>query len=70
MIRKGRLNVGADADVVVFDPATVSDRATYQEPAQHSTGIRYVMVNGQLVVDNGELNADVQPGRPVRRGIS
>ncbi len=68
MIRKGRLNPGADADVVVFDPVTVNDRATYQEPAQHSAGIRYVLVNGQLVVEDGKLNEDVQPGRAVRRG--
>ncbi len=69
MIRKGRLNPGADADVVVFDPATVADRATYREPAQHSAGIRYVLVNGQIVVEDGKLNPDVQPGRPVRRGM-
>lgn len=69
MIRKGRLNPGADADVVVFDPATVIDRATFTEPARRSAGIRYVLVAGQLVVEDGRLNRAIKPGRPVRRGV-
>jgi N-acyl-D-aspartate/D-glutamate deacylase len=67
MRAKGRLRPGADADVVVFDPATVADRATYDKPMVASTGVRYVVVNGTLVVDGGELVRDVFPGRGVRR---
>lgn len=66
MGRKGRLQVGSDADITIFDPETVIDRATYSEPLLPSTGIRYVLVGGELVVNNGELVHGVQPGRPVR----
>jgi len=64
---KGRLSVGADADVTVFDPQQVTDRATFDKPAQYSTGIQYVAVHGVLVVKNGELVAGVNPGTGVRR---
>ena len=59
--------MGAYADITVFDPATIIDRATYREPAQYSDGIHYVLVNGALVVDDGELVPNATPGRPVRR---
>jgi N-acyl-D-aspartate/D-glutamate deacylase len=68
MARKGRLEVGADADITVFDPAAVIDRATFAEPAQASSGIPYVVVNGVVVVDQGELVPGVAPGQPIRRG--
>ena len=61
--RKGRLQVGADADITVFDPATVIDRATYQNPFQPSAGIVHVIVNGIPVVRDGELLPDVHPGQ-------
>ncbi|MFL6179920.1 MAG: D-glutamate deacylase, partial [Actinomycetes bacterium] len=61
-----RVQVGADADLVVFDPAVVADRATYSEPILTSTGISHVMVSGEMVVRDGRLHADVRPGRPVR----
>jgi N-acyl-D-aspartate/D-glutamate deacylase len=64
--RKGRLNVGADADITVFDLATIRERATYLEPAQTSVGVRYVLVNGVVVVDDGELVDEVRPGRALR----
>lgn len=64
--RKGRLQVGADADVVVFDPLTVHDRSTYDNPTQHSQGFRHVLVDGQFVVHDGELDLDAMPGRPLR----
>jgi N-acyl-D-aspartate/D-glutamate deacylase len=67
--QKGRLRVGADADIAVIDPARVSDRATFEKPAQYSDGIPYVLVNGVLVVNNGKLVDNVAPGKPVKRGM-
>jgi N-acyl-D-aspartate/D-glutamate deacylase len=65
MSAKGRLKVGADADVTVFDPRTVIDRATYEDASIPSAGIPYVIVNGALVVDGGRLTS-ARPGRGVR----
>jgi dihydroorotase len=64
---KGRIAVGADADLTVFDPARVADHATFENPAQYSTGVQYVLVNGSLVVNEGELVEGIAPGRGVRR---
>jgi N-acyl-D-aspartate/D-glutamate deacylase len=66
MRRKGRLQPGGDADIVVFDPAAVSDQATYAASTRPSTGIRHVLVNGTIVVQDGAIVADALPGRPVR----
>jgi cytosine/adenosine deaminase-related metal-dependent hydrolase len=60
---KGRLQEGADADIVVFDPQTIADRATYQSPMEPSVGVRYLVVGGTLVVYQGKLVPDVFPGR-------
>jgi N-acyl-D-aspartate/D-glutamate deacylase len=60
---KGRLQEGTDADIVVFDPKTISDRATYQHPTEPSVGVRYLLVGGTLVVNDGKIVADVIPGR-------
>jgi dihydroorotase len=68
MKRKGRLQVGSDADITVFDPATIRERATYKEPHLPSQGIRYVLVNGTLVLDNGEVAEGAAPGQWLRRG--
>ena len=67
MRRKGRVQVGADADLVVFDPATVTDRATYASVAP-SSGFRHVLVGGTPVVRDGAIVLDALPGRPVRSG--
>jgi len=70
MKTKGRIQVGADADLVVFDPATVSDRGTYTQPNQTATGMRHVIVNGTAVIRDGELVRDALPGRPIRRSVT
>ncbi|MGE4024370.1 amidohydrolase family protein [Mycolicibacterium sp.] len=66
MARKGHLRPGADADVVVFDPETVADNATYTETTRPSSGICHVIVHGEAVVSAGRLVLDALPGRPVR----
>ncbi len=66
MRRKGRIRTGADADVVVFDPERVIDRATFEKPDLPSEGIPYVMVGGTLVVDGGKLVEGVHPGKGIR----
>jgi N-acyl-D-amino-acid deacylase len=63
---RGRLFEGAKADVVVFDPERVRDRATYFEPFQYSEGIEHVFVNGSLVVDEGRPTG-AKPGRVLER---
>ena len=68
MHRKGRVQVGADADLTLFDPATVTDRATYQNPTLTSAGIPYVIVGGVPVVDRGRIVASVHPGKGVMSG--
>lgn len=66
MGRKGRVQVGADADLTVFDPARVRDRATFQEPMRPSEGIEHVLVDGTFVVRDGEPVPDALPGRGIR----
>jgi cytosine/adenosine deaminase-related metal-dependent hydrolase len=63
---KGRMQPGSDADVVVFDPATVTDRSSYADSTRPSAGIRHVLVNGTFVVRDGDIVAGALPGRPVR----
>lgn len=63
--QKGRLQEGCDADIVVFDAATISDRATFEKPMEPSVGVRYLVVGGTLVVDEGKIVPDVFPGRAI-----
>ena len=60
---KGRLQEGADADVVAFNPQTVSDRSTYQHPMEPSVGVEYLLVDGVTIVDKGKLVEGVFPGK-------
>src|SRR5271155_4062680 len=60
---KGRLQEGCDADIVVFDAATISDRSTFEKPMEPSVGVRYLVVGGTLAVDEGKVVPDVFPGR-------
>jgi N-acyl-D-aspartate/D-glutamate deacylase len=61
--QKGRLQEGADADIVVFDAATISDRATFAKPMEPSVGVHFLVVAGTIVVDEGKIVPDVFPGR-------
>ena len=70
MRNKGRIQVGSDADITVFDAASIIDRATFQSPAQPSDGIRYVLVNGSVVVREGALVEGVYPGQPIRSVVT
>jgi N-acyl-D-aspartate/D-glutamate deacylase len=67
---KGRIRVGADADITVFDANRVIDKATYDNPLQYSQGIQFVLVNGVPVVKDGQLVEGVFPGRAARAPIS
>jgi N-acyl-D-glutamate deacylase len=69
MKKKGRLQEGMDADIVVFDPETISDVGTYEKPNQPAVGVQTVLVNGGFVVQNGELILDAPHGRPIRRTV-
>ena len=66
MRAKGRLRVGADADIAIFDAAQIVDRSTYREPGLPPTGMRHVIVNGVPVVANGQVVEGVTPGQAVR----
>ncbi len=66
MTRKGRVQVGSDADLTIFDPQRIIDRATYDAPDQYSAGIEHVLVGGTFVVRDGALVEGVQPGLPLR----
>jgi dihydroorotase len=69
MRNKGRIREGADADLTVFDPTRILDRATFEQPAQFSEGIEHVLVEGQFVVRGGRLDETATPGRAIRAPI-
>jgi len=60
---KGRLQEGADADIVAFDAATINDKATFKDPMLPSVGVHYLVVGGTVVVDDGKVASDIYPGR-------
>lgn len=64
--KKGRIARGMDADIVVFDYGTISDRSTVEKPNLTSAGIKYVLVGGQVALDERGLHRDVRVGRPIR----
>jgi N-acyl-D-aspartate/D-glutamate deacylase len=66
MKNKGRIRAGADADLTIFDPASVIDKSTFEEPARYSEGIKHVLVGGVFVVKESRLQPGVNPGRAVR----
>jgi N-acyl-D-aspartate/D-glutamate deacylase len=70
MRKKGRLQKGSDADITIFDPATIAERATYEEPARTSTGVHYVIVNGVVVLDDGKAAEGVSPGQWMKHPCS
>ncbi len=65
---RGRLVEGAFADVVVLDPGTVGDRATFDDPHRLSVGVSHVLVNGEVVVRDGAVTP-ARSGRRLRRGM-
>lgn len=70
MRKKGRIQVGMDADIVVFDLEKVADKSTFTEPNQPAVGFSYVLVGGVMVVEKGKLNTDAAPGEAIRRPIA
>ena len=70
MERRGRLRIGSVADVTVFHPDLIADRATVANPGQESEGVVHVMVGGRLVRSGGITDRTVRPGVPILRGGS
>ena len=70
MKKKGRLQVGMDADITVFDPETIADVGTYEKPNKPAVGVTTLLVNGVSVVKNNELITDSAPGQPIRRTVN
>ena len=68
MRRKGRLQIGADADITVFDPDRLIDRSTIEAPGVESEGVRYVLVGGDVVRDPQGNRRDARPGIAITRG--
>lgn len=69
MAAKGRLTVGADADVVVFDYETLSDKAEFTAMNRPAEGVRHLIVSGHPLIADGVLDVDARPGKPVRRPV-
>ena len=69
MQRKGRMQMGADADISIFDPATIIDRSTIDTPQRASVGMQWVLVDGTIVLSPDGLDRSVRPGTPIRSAI-
>lgn len=67
MRSKGRIQVGMDADIVVFDPNTIRDNATYEDSNRPATGVQTLLVGGQFVIQDSALVLDADNGQPIRR---
>ncbi len=67
--RKGRLQMGADADITIFDPATVADTSTVDDPAQMATGVSFVLVSGQVIKEGDTLHRDLRLGDPIKAEV-
>jgi len=65
-LQKGRLQEGADADIVIFDAGAISDRSTYEKLMEPSVGVRFLLVGGTILVNEGKIVPDVFPGRALR----
>jgi N-acyl-D-amino-acid deacylase len=63
---RGRIAPGGVADLVLFDPTTVADEATYETPARHPKGVEYVLIGGNLAIEQGKPT-DLNGGRVLRR---
>ena len=61
--KKGRMQEGADADIVVFDPQAIQDRSTYAKPSEPSVGVKYLLVTGVSVIEDGKMRDGVFPGQ-------
>ncbi|MDO8992414.1 MAG: D-aminoacylase, partial [Daejeonella sp.] len=62
---KGRIQIGADADITIFNPGTIKDQANFEKGLKFSAGVEYVMVNGAFVLKNGKTLNNVFAGQPV-----
>ncbi len=67
--KKGRLQEGMDADIVVFDPETITEKGTFTEPCQLSVGMKHVIVNGTFLIKDEKLDTEAMPGQAVRGPI-
>lgn len=63
---RGYIGIGSAADLVLFDPMKIKDKATFEEPKRRAEGIRFVLVNGQIALDEGEMTG-ARGGRTLRR---
>ena len=66
MLNKGRIQVGKDADITIFDLAEIKDKATFTEPNALSVGVKHLIVNGKSVIENAELDLTMMAGEPIR----
>ena len=67
MAKKGRMQVGCDGDILVFDPQTFGEKADFLQMNARSQGVRHLLVNGVPVILSGALQPDLRPGQPIRR---